>query len=65
MTPQEHPLKALMDRPTRMRKISLSLSQLRPGVKAFAGCLSWGGIPGRTREETSLKYVRCLSHKVL
>lgn len=55
---QEHPLKASVDRPSKIRKINLSLSQLESGGQDLCR------IPGKTRGGSSLKYTRCLSRNV-
>lgn len=64
MTPQECPLKASMDIPTRVRTINLSLSQLGSGGRDFLRIVQRGEIPERTREGMSLKYIKCLSQKM-
>lgn len=51
MTPQERPLKASMDRPSKIRKISLFLSQLESGGQGLHRIIELGKDP---REDEGL-----------
>lgn len=63
-TPQEHPLKAPVERPTRIRKINLSLSQLESGGQDLRRIIELGRDSREDKGRDIIEIHEMLSQKV-